>query len=88
MQGSKQHRVARDQRQGVGIQHHGPRRPPPLSPPHEGEGKRFTGPRIVGGLSRAARLPLVGRGWGWGDAKRHGHQPGLTRAQPQARPEA
>ncbi len=40
--------------------------PPPLSPPHEGEGSRDGQPSGPGGAAKALPLPLVGRGEGWG----------------------
>ncbi len=38
----------------------GASRPPPLSPPHEGEGDAITSASVL------VSLPLAGRGQGWG----------------------
>ncbi len=41
-------------------------RPPPLTPPHKGEGSRKTAGVLATAKVRVPRLPLVGRGRGWG----------------------
>ena len=43
--------------------------PPPPAPPHKGEGGRYRsgGSEIVQPAWLRAPLPLVGRGWGWGN---------------------